>query len=176
MMKNTKSRKLRCQKKQPSQLKQITTKTVQISNILKMAESTISDEKALELFKQQFIAAYPRVIDKPDQKMMLEQLFMLWKDAEFEIRPLLMPLKTTDVRQFTILYKTYLNVVHEIGSILVKMGFTYCSQGNIPVEERKSANPKAVNEIQKNIDKLRKKVADSLPLPPGAETATTGEQ
>jgi hypothetical protein len=197
MMKNTKPRKLRRQKKQPSQLKQITTKTVQISNILKMdqvrshienilkmaqAESDI--EKKINLLREQFTAAYPRIEDKPEMALMFEQLIELYRDAD-EVHQEIKNFNPDNYdnpkqkleagRQRGIARKIWQSYIHEIGSILVKMGFTYCSMKNIPVDDRATANPKAVAEIRRSINKLRERMEqqakDALPLPPGATEA-----
>lgn len=143
--------------------------TTQVNNILKMAKHESDAEKRVQLVKRNFLAAYPKLEDKPEMVLMLEQLINLYRDAEIDIRPMCEQLRLVDPRQYTILYKTYLNVVHEIGSLLVKMGFTYCSQKAVPVEERKSADPKAVMAVNRQINALKTKIAKAkkdLPMPP----------
>jgi hypothetical protein len=135
-----------------------------ISNILKMSETVDDVETRIKLLRQNFIAAYPRIQDKPEMNLMFEQLLLLYRDS-YRIHDEADNVEL-DERQRDIKRKTFLNFIHEIGSILVKMGLTYCSQSYIPSDERKTSDPKAVRGIQNQIDKLRERVAKELPLPP----------
>ena len=141
---------------------------------MKLASTETNEDKVINSLRQEFIAAYPRVADKPDQKVFLEQFLELYRDAKFTIRRLMEPLRLSDPRQYAIYYKIYLNNIHESGSILVKMGFAFCSQVTIAAEERKSFDPKAVSQLRKKTDELmqriQKETEDKLPMPP-AENA-----
>ncbi len=134
---------------------------MRIENILKMALAEADIDKKILLIHNQFISAYPRILDNPAQAMLLEQLCTLCRDAELLHNGIYSA--DIDERQRDIRRKSYLNYIHEIGSILVKMGLTFCSQNYIPTDDRKSADPKAVSAIKKNIDDLRAKIQKQLP-------------
>jgi hypothetical protein len=164
MKKSIKGRKIRI--KNPLTMIAMQSKA-EVIGILKMAEKQTDPEKAMQLLRDQFEAAYPRFADNPGQRMFLERMIKMYREVEFELWPMVRELRANgDHALYIKAVNTLDKLEHGIRSSLVLMGLAFTSQAHIPVDETKTKDPKAVSAIQKNIDKLREKIAAQLPVPP----------
>lgn len=128
-----------------------------IENMLASAK----EAKYQELLKE-YCQLYPRLEQKPEQFHLLQQMLKLYTHIEFDLWPKVNELFERNVSEYRRLMSLLLKVMQQFDREMSKLGFTFTAQPYLPVEERKTFNPKAVVRLQERVKELTEEMKENL--------------
>jgi len=124
-------------------------------------------ETERERLKKMFIAQQPRLEDKVENIVMLDQVINQYVDLKYDLRPLLIAMKeANNMAEYRRTYSLILKMEDCIGRTLGRMGLSLAPQKYIPTEERKSFDPKAVRASQAKANGLVEQIKSEEPEVP----------
>ena len=130
------------------------------NRLAKVTEST-RQQKFDELFKE-YTTLYPRLVQKPEQRDLLEQMLKLYVHINFDLWPAIESLWQTDKKQYKMIAGIFLKTMQQWDREMSRLGFTFTSQPYIPMEDRKTFNPKAVLQLKERVKELTETVTEQI--------------
>ena len=119
--------------------------------------------------RKMFYAQQPRLEDKVEHQVLLEQVINQILDVKYDLRPMLEILKGKNAAEYRRTYSLILKVEDSVGRTLGRLGLTLSPQRYIPTAETKTFDPKAVKALKEKSESLVDQIKD---MPEPAETPT----
>ncbi len=110
--------------------------------------------------RKMFYAQQPRLEDKVEHQVLLEQVINQILDVKYDLRPMLEMLKTKNVADYRRTYSLTLKVEDSIGRTLGRLGLTLSPQRYIPTAELKVFDPRAVKALKEKSESLVDQIKD----------------
>jgi hypothetical protein len=117
-------------------------------------------EKERQELRKLFHAQQPRLEDKVEQQMLLEQVINQYLDVKYDLRPALATLRGRNIPQYNRTYQLILKIEDSIGRTLGRLGITFSPQRYIPTAEQKNFDPKAIKELREKSTNLIDQIKD----------------
>lgn len=146
-------------------MKTLTKEIKRLHNIL----ASSKDERFKELYKL-YTDTYPRLKEKVEQRHMLTQMIKLYIHIEYDLWPMVDTLFKEKISEYRRLMSIMLKIMQQYDREMSKLGFAYTAQPYVPMEERKSYDPKSVLQLQERVHKLtediKARVEEVKTIPP----------
>ena len=152
-------------------MKEMMNDVARLHNALRSAKDT----KFKELYKL-YTDTYPRLKEKVEQRHMLTQMIKLYCHIEYDLWPMIETLFKDKIADYRRLMSLMLKIMQQYDREMSKLGFAYTAQPYLPLDERKSYDPKSVLQLQERVHKLTEDIkarvedAKTIELKPEKET------
>jgi len=133
---------------------------LQLKETVKTIENMLRSmrEQKIKKLIDSYTAYYPRLKERPEQYLLLEEMVELYVHVKYELYPLVQELFHKDIKEYRRLMSLLIKVLQQIDRVMSKLGFTFTSQPYLPVEERKTYDPKAILRIKEQIEAFAKEI------------------
>lgn len=115
------------------------------SEVAELKTKRAAEEKELYII---FYAQQPRLKDKVENIMQLEQIIKEYLDAKYELRPRMDKIVDTDFVEYRKCMAMVLKMEDSVGRNLGRLGLTLRPQQYVPVSESKSFDPKGAASVR----------------------------
>ena len=124
-----------------------------------LCSTAMTREEEEKFLYEMFYSQQPRLKDKIEHAVQLEQLVFNILEDKYVLRPQMVALSNPDSdvynpAEYRKAYNTAIKVQDLIGRSLGRLGLTLRPQAYIPVAERENFDPKAKASIQERVKKI----------------------